>query len=798
MKFTFNWLKEHLETSHTLDEILIALTNVGLEVESADNPAAKYAAFKTAKVVEAVQHPNADRLRVLKVQTAEGLVQVVCGAPNARQGLVGIFAPSGSYIPGLDVTLKASKIRDVESNGMMVSEREMQLSDEHNGIIELAETTAIGLPMADVMGLNDAVIDVAITPNRPDCAGVRGIARDLAAAGYGTLKPLPRAGIEPVFTTPITVSIADESTCPQFLGRLVKNVKNGPSPEWLQQRLRAIGLRPISALVDITNFFTIGLNRPLHVFDADKLKGNITVRASKEGESFLALNDKTYTLTNGMTVVCDDSGVLGLGGIMGGASTGVSETTTNVYIECAYFNPTRTAITGRELQINSDARYRFERGIDPANLADMIDNATAMVLEICGGQAGSVVGAGHAPSTIKTITYRLQRLETLGGLSLPADRQKTILQDLGFSGTMQGDTWQLTCPSWRPDLDGEADIVEEICRIHGYDNIPAQSLMVKQAQTTVLPLTPLLARKLETKRVLAGRGLHECVTWSFMEKSLAASFSTAPLNNALTLTNPIASDLNHMRPSILPNLIQAAQRNADRGHPNAALFEVGPVFNGVGVNDQPYMAAGVRHCLYAPANWQGNDNGRAVTALDAKADVLAVLEALGCPVDRLQTVTTNLPAYYHPNQSCALVLGKFTVALCGTLHPKALEAAKAEGPMVGFELFLENLPPVKTGKKPLLQLSAFQPVERDFAFVVKSDTAADVVLKAAFGADKNLIEKVELFDVYQGKGLEADEKSLAIRVTLQPREKTLLDAEIEAVAQAVIKAVSLKAAARLR
>jgi len=803
MKFTLSWLKEHLDTKASLDEISKTLTAIGLEVENVEDRGAIYAPFKTAKVLSANKHPDADRLQVLTVDAGDGkAIQVVCGAPNARAGMVGVFAPEGSYIPGLDKTLGKGVIRGVESCGMMVSEREMKLSDEHTGIIDLPADTKLGQPMAALFGLDDPIIEINLTPNRADCAGIRGIARDLAAKGLGTLKPLAVTPVTGQFESAIKVDIPDKDACPQFLGRMVKGVKNGPSPEWLQTQLKAIGLRPISVLVDITNYFTIGLNRPLHVFDADKVKGNIHVRPSKKGETLNALNDKIYTLDDGMTVVCDDSGVLGLGGIIGGTSTGVEDGTTNVYIECAYFDPARTAQTGRSLQIHSDARYRFERGIDPAFVADGMELATAMVLELCGGTPGSVVSAGAEAAWKREIKFDPNRTVKLSGMELSHQEDHHVLIALGFTVDAHIIPWKVTPPSWRPDIEGQADLVEEIIRIHGFDTIKPVSV-TRDASMTAGALNADLKRRTETRRVLASRGLAEAVTWSFMQGSKAVHFEAKAMNDnqrdELTLTNAISSEMDRMRPSILPNLLQAAQRNADRGFPNASLFEIGPVFTGTSPKDQAFVAAGIRHLALGDRNWNSKDTSRAVSAYDAKADALAALEACGMNASKVQ-ITTDAPSYYHPGRSATLRQGPTVLGWFGELHPSALEALDVKGPACGFEVFLGNVPmPKKTGTaKPLLKPLPFQPLSRDFAFIVDADISAESVIKLAHGAQKDLIDRVDVFDVYAGKGIDPGKKSIAITVILQPREKTLTDAEIESISNSIVKAVADKTGATLR
>ncbi len=803
MKFTLSWLKEHLDTKADLDTVAKTLTAVGLEVESLEDRGATYAPFKTAKVISAEKHPDADRLKVLMVDFGgEKPLQVVCGAPNARAGMVGVFAPEGSYIPGLDVVLKKGVIRGVESNGMMVSEREMKLSDEHNGIIDLAPDTEIGQPMAPLFGLDDPVIEINLTPNRADCAGVRGIARDLAAKSLGVLKPLDAKPVTGQFDTPIKVRIDDKKACPLFMGRLVRGVSNGPSPEWLQKRLTSIGLRPISCLVDITNYFTIGLNRPLHVFDADKVKGNIHVRLSQKGESFEALNDKTYTLDDGMTVVCDDSGVLGLGGIMGGTSTGVSETTQNVYLEAAFFDSVRTAMTGRALQINSDARYRFERGIDAAFTAEGIELATALILDLCGGTPGQVVSDGSVPAGKPTLHFDPDKTEKLAGIHLSHQEQHHILLALGFGVDAHTVPWKVVSPSWRPDIEGSADLVEEVTRIHGFDHIQSVS-MVRDSMMTGGALSPDLKRRQDTRRALAARGLKEAITWSFMQSDKAVSFEAKPLNDdaraRLTLTNAISSEMDRMRPSILPNLLQAAQKNADRGFPNASLFEIGPVFSGTEPGEQGFMASGIRHMAVGERHWSSKDAHRAVTAYDAKADALAVLEACGMNPAKVQ-ITTDAPGYYHPGRSATIRQGKEVLGWFGELHPSALEALDVKGPACGFEMFLAAIPmPKRTGSaKPLLKPSPLQPIERDFAFIVNDDVSADTIVRLAQGAARDLVDRVEVFDVYAGKGIPGGQKSVAVTVILQPRDKTLTDADIEGVGQSIVKAVSEKTGATLR
>jgi len=801
MKFTLGWLKEHLDTAATIDEITLKLTALGLEVEGVDDRARTFAPFKAARVLEAKKHPDADRLKVLIVDTGIEKLQVVCGAPNARAGMMGIFAPDGSTIPGTGAILKKGIIRGQESNGMMVSEREMGLSDDHEGIIDLPPDTPIGKSFSDLYGLDDPVIDISITPNRADCAGVRGIARDLAAAGLGTLKPLPAPPIKGEFDSPIKVTLSFDTgakdACPLFIGRYIRGVKNGPSPEWLQQRLKAVGLRPISALVDITNYFSIGLCRPLHVFDAKKLKGDICVRLAKRGETLAALNDKTYTLGDFMTAVCDNSGVVGIGGIMGGMATGCDQDTVDVYLECAYFDPLRTAKTGRALDILSDARYRFERGVDPAFLQDAAELATRMILDLCGGQASHPVIAGAPIAWQRNIAFHPSQTKKLAGVDLTADDQQKILKDLGFGLKETKDGFDVSIPSWRGDVQGWQDLVEEVVRVHGFDNLPALSVRSDRAVSEPAE-TENAARSRKARGALAAlRGLNECVTWSFMAKDVARLFGSND-QAGLALTNPISADLTQMRPSILPNLIMAAQRNSDRGYGLSALFEVGPVFEGVSPEQQKTMAGGIRFGALGLRHWDGAQHSRMADALDAKGDALAALNAIGAPIGNLQ-VTRDAPSHYHPGRSGALKLGNVVLGYFGEIHPGVLEQMDIKTPIAAFEIFVNAhaAQKKKTTAKPLLTLNPYQPVSRDFAFIVPKDVMVDTLLKAARAADKK-ISSLYVFDVYQGKGIEEGYKSVGITLTMQPEDHTLLEAEIDAISKKVIDGVMAKCGARLR
>ncbi|MEQ8319454.1 MAG: phenylalanine--tRNA ligase subunit beta [Rhodospirillales bacterium] len=800
MKFTLSWLKEHLDTTASLTEITEALTMVGLELEGVEDRAKGLETFVTARVVEARQHPDADRLRVCTVDPGNGeTVELVCGAPNARTGMIGVFAPGGSYIPGIDVTLKPTEIRGVMSNGMLLSEREMGISEEHDGIVDLPEDTPIGKAAIDVMGLNDPVIDIAITPNRGDCLGVRGIARDLAAAGLGSLKPLTNGPVPGSFDSPIKVHLdfddAANTPCPYFVGRYVKGVANGESPAWLKERLLAIGLRPISALVDITNLMTFDLNRPLHVFDADKVKGDIRVRLAKSGETLLALNDREYTLDDEMTVISDDNGPEGLGGVMGGEVSGVTAETVNVFIESAYFDPVRTAMTGRKLQILSDARYRFERGIDPAFLETGMEIATRLVMDLCGGEPSEVVVAGANPQAGRSLDFRPDRVRELTGVDISRDEIQRILAVLGFVISGDGDTWQVEIPSWRSDIVLEACLVEEVIRINGFDSIPVTPL----PRETTLPKPALnlsQKRRAIARRTLASRGLTEAVTYSFMGEKEAALFADVP--DSIKIGNPISSELSVMRPSALANLIQAAGRNAARGFANADLFEVGPEYTGDAPGDQRYAAVGIRTGMSGPKHW--SKTPAMVNAYDAKADAIAVLEALGAPVGNLQ-VFTEVAGYYHPGRAGELRLGpKNTLARFGEINPKVLRALDVKGPVVAFEIYPDAVPQpkAKTVARPMLTLSAFQPIERDFAFVVDTDVEAAKVVQAARGAEKTLIEDIRVFDVFEGASLGEGRKSLAITVVLQPTENTLTDEEIEGISRKIVEAVEKATGGTLR
>ncbi len=793
MKFTLSWLKDHLDTDAGADRIAVTLTALGLEVESVTDRAKALAPFQVARIVSAERHPNADKLQVCSVETSAGTLQVVCGAPNARSGLKVVFAPVGTTMPDGALTLKKGVIRGVESNGMLVSERELGLSDEHTGIIELPEDAPVGASFASLRGLDDPVFEIGLTPDRADCAGVRGIARDLAAAGLGRLKPLTAGHLDsnPVtgqMPSAIGVAItAPDRACPLFVGRYIKGVRNGESPRWLQDKLTAVGLRPISALVDVTNYLTMDIARPLHVFDADTLAGGIIVRSARTGESLKALNGKDYRLDEAMTVIADHDGVLGLAGVIGGEASGCTEDTVNVFIESALFDPIRTATTGRKLGIDSDARYRFERGVDPGAAFEGMERVTRLILEMCGGTPSDLVTAGAEPDWRRKVTLRPTRVQHLGGVDIPVIEQESILAALGFAPTLGADNLiTVSVPSWRGDVEGEADLVEEVLRVYGYDRIPAVP-MARLHAVTRPGLTARQRRVGYARRALAARGLDEAVTWSFLSSATAALFGEPVAD--LRLLNPISADLDAMRPSLLPNLIQAAGRNADRGWPDVGLFEVGPAFRDASPEGQDTVACGIRAGALTPRHWA--DRGRPVDAFDAKADALAGLAAAGAPAGNLQ-VTTDAPAWYHPGRSGVLRLGAAVLGRFGEIHPGILDRLGVKGPVVGFELFLDALSPPKKKSgtaRPLLKLSPFQPIRRDFAFVVSADTAADRVVRAVRGADKGLVQDVAVFDCYQGPGIEAGHKSLAVAVTLQPLDRTLTDVDIEAIAAKIVAAV---------
>lgn len=802
MKLTLSWLKDHLDTDEPLEKLADKLTMIGLEVEGIEDKAKVLAPFIIAKVLTAAKHPNADKLQVCTVDVGDGgaPVQVVCGAPNARAGLVTVFAPPGTYIPAKDFTLGIGNIRGVESRGMLCSAAELEISEDHDGIIELPADAPVGTPYAAWAGLGDPVLDINLTPNRQDCAGVHGIARDLAAADMGKFKDPGIKQIKGAFPCPVSVTVEDSKLCPGFALRLVKGVKNGPSPEWLQKRLTAIGLRPINALVDITNYLTFDRSRPLHVFDAAKVKGNLVVRRAKDGETLLALDGRTYTLDSSVCVIADDHGVESLAGIMGGEVSGCSAETTDVLIESALWNEINIAQSGRKLGINTDARYRFERGVDPAFMLPGLELATKLVMEFCGGTPSDVVVVGNPFADDKIIDFPLAEVKRLAGIDVSLTEIRRILNHLGFTVVGQAPVVKVAVPSWRSDVHGKADIVEEIVRIVGVDKVPLTPFERGDAPRKPV-LTQIQNRTRRAKRALAARGLTEAVTWSFISKPFAEAFGGG--QPELALANPIASDLSDMRPSLLPGLIAAAQANADRGSADLALFEVGQVFKGDRPQDQFMAASGVRRGVASSAglgrHWSGSAQA---TALDAKADAFAVLAAAGAPMAGLQIATNKLPAWLHPGRSGAIQIGPQNVlGYFGELHPRVLEQLGADGPLVAFEVMLEKIPDPKqrpTRAKPALELSAFHPVSRDFAFIVERKVAVADIVRAAQGVDKKLITSVSVFDVYEGKGIDPDKKSVAIAVTLQPRDKTMTDQEIEAVAAKIVAEVTKKTGGSLR
>jgi len=806
MKFTLSWLKEHLETDATLDEICARLTMIGLEVEEVDDKAA-FKPFVIAKVLSAEKHPQADRLKVLMVDTGSGApIQVVCGAPNARAGLVGAFAAPGTYVPGIDVTLAIGNIRGVESRGMMCSEKELEISDSHDGIIDLSEDAPVGTSFAAYAGLDDPMIEINLTPNRPDCTGVYGIARDLAASGLGTLKPrgTPSFAIEGETTTELKIDLDDTRLCPGFALRLVRGVKNGPSPKWMQQRLLAIGLRPISALVDITNYMTFDQGRPMHVFDAAKVKGNLVVRRATDGETVLALDEREYKLNPSNVVISDDNGVESIGGIMGGEHSGCDENTTDVLIESALWDPMNIAKTGRSLGIITDARYRFERGADPEYMVPGLERTTELVLACCGGTAAKARVEGYKGYDAKVVDFPLSEVKRLTGLEVSSDESKSILAKLGFSVSGSGERISVAVPSWRPDVDGKADLVEEIMRIHGVDNIKPQPLESHNAVNGKI-LTTLQIRTRTAKRALASRGMLEAVTWSFISEDQAKLFGGG--SNALKLANPIASDMSDMRPSLLPGLLSAAQRNADKGYGDVAIFEVSGTYESDTPEGQRRVAGGIRRGTAtlsgAGRMWSNaaKGGGKPVDVFDAKADALAVIEACGLPMGNIQ-IEQGGPAWYHPGRSGTIKMGpKVVLGYFGEFHPKTLEALDVSGALAGFEVYIDAMPEPKkkaTRTKAALELSPFQAVKRDFAFVVDKSVEAGAIVRAAIGADRKLVTGVNVFDIFEGASLGEGKKSIAIEVQIQPAERTLTDEDFEALTQKIVANVTKSTGGVLR
>ncbi len=810
MKFTLSWLKEHLETDASLEQICERLTAIGLEVEDVDDKAA-YRPFTIARVLSAEKHPEADRLKVLTVDAGAEVnggkpVQIVCGAPNARAGLVGALARPGTYVPGIGVTLSVGKIRGVESHGMMCSEKELNISEDHDGIIDLPEDAPVGASFASYAGLDDPVIEINLTPNRPDCTSVYGIARDLAASGLGTLKtkPAPAFKVEGELPLAVKLELDDERLCPGFALRLVRGVKNGPSPAWMQQRLRSIGLRPISALVDITNYMTFDQGRPMHVFDAAKVKGDLVVRRGQEGETILALDQREYKLGSANVVIADDNGVESIGGVMGGEHSGCDENTTDVLIESALWDPINIARTGRSLGIITDARYRFERGVDPEYMMPGLERTTELVLDICGGAASQATLVGYKGFEPKVISFPLSEVRRLTGLDISGAESAAILKKLGFGVEGEGETLTVSVPSWRPDVDGKADLVEEVLRIHGVDQVKPEPL---EALGAVHPriLTTLQVRTRTARRALASRAMLEAVTWSFISEEQAKLFGGGKAE--LKLANPIAADMSDMRPSLLPGLLSAAGRNADKGYGDVAIFEVSGTYESDRPEGQRRVAGGVRRGTASLAGagrmWSNaaKGGGKPVDVYDAKADALAVVEACGLPMSNVQ-VEAGAPDWFHPGRSGTIKIGpKVVLGYFGEFHPKTLAALDLSGTFAGFEVFLDAMPEPKkkaTRTKPPLELSPFQAVKRDFAFVVEKSVEAGAVLRAAQGADRKLITGVNVFDIFEGASLGEGRKSIAIEVTIQPSDRTLTDEDFEALTAKVIASVTKATGGTLR
>ncbi|AJD39649.1 phenylalanyl-tRNA synthetase subunit beta [Rhizobium gallicum bv. gallicum R602sp] len=798
MKFTLSWLKDHLETDATLNEICTRLTMIGLEVEDVDDKAA-FRPFIIARVLSAEKHPQADRLKVLSVDTGKGApIQVVCGAPNARAGLVGAFAASGTYVPGIDVTLSVGNIRGVESHGMMCSEKELMISDNHEGIIDLPEDAPIGTSYAAYAHLDDPVIEINLTPNRPDCTSIYGIARDLAASGLGTLKtrPAPSFAVEGETPVKVKLDLDDERLCPGFALRLVRGVRNGPSPRWMQQRLLAIGLRPINALVDITNYMTFDQGRPMHVFDAAKVSGNLTVRRAREGETVLALDQREYKLGPNNVVIADADGIESIGGIMGGEHSGCDENTTDVLIECALWDPMNIAKSGRALGIITDARYRFERGVDPEYMVPGLERTTELVLELCGGTPAKADVVGYKGYQPKIVDFPYWEVRRLTGLEVSTEESKDILTRLGFEVSGSGESVSVAVPSWRPDVGGKADLVEEVMRIHGVDNIKPAPLESHAAVNGKI-LTTLQIRTRMAKRALASRGMLEAVTWSFISQEQAKLFGGG--SPALKLANPIAAEMSDMRPSLLPGLLMAAQRNADKGYGDVTIFEVSGTYENDRPEGQRRVAGGIRRgtasLTGAGRMWSNNlkGGGKPVDVFDAKADALAVIEACGLPMGNIQ-IEQGGPEWYHPGRSGTIKMGpKVVLGYFGEFHPSTLEALDVSGALCGFEVYIDAMPEPKkkaTRTKPALELSPFQAVKRDFAFVVDKTVEAGTIIKAASGADRKLVTGVNVFDIFEGGSLGEGKKSVAIEVQIQPVERTLTDEDFEALTQKIVASVT--------
>ena len=792
MKFTLSWLKDFLDTNASVDEIAERLTAIGLEIEEVVDPLAAVKDLIVVSVDECVAHPDSDHLHVLKVNTGKELVQIVCGAPNARAGMKGILARPGDYVPAFGDKLKAGKIRGVESFGMMCAEDELGVGPDHTGIIECPEDAVVGASITTVYP-SDPVFDVSITPNRGDCMSVYGIARDLAAAGLGTLKT-PKHNVT-VCAFKSDVKLSNEATeigAPFFTLREIRGVKNGASPKWMQDRLTAVGLRPISALVDVTNYFNITFGRPLHVFDADKVKGQITVRSARDGEKLTALDGKEYTLSDGMVVIADENGVESIAGIMGGEASGCEESTTRVLLESAYFTPESIAKTGQKLILTSDSRQRFERGVDPASTIPFgADMAAQMIAELCGGECSELIVTGKEPERPAPIAFDPHRVEKLCGVDVPADTCKEILEKLGCVVKFDGNLFSVVRPTWRSDISGSHDLVEEVLRIYGYDKLPEIALPRPNGVHGILQ--PKQRREVSVRRAMANRGGCQTITWSFMSSKDAVPFRT---KDAVLIANPISADLNEMRPNLLPNLVSAARSNITKGTFDGCLFEVGPQFFGFKPMEQETVACQLRFGQATPRHWAVAQ--RPVDVFDAKADALAALDAAEAP--QSVQIVREAPAWYHPGRSGAVKIGKTVLAYFGELHPKILKAMDVKTTVCACEVFLDRLPPAKkkNGKGvKTLKLSAFTPIFRDLAFLVDRKVDADKIVSAAKNTDKVLITDVSLFDLYEGEAL-GDKKSVAIQLTIQPVEKTMTDEEIESVCRRVVGAVGVATGATLR
>ncbi len=787
MKFTLDWLKDHLETSMDLKTITDTLTNIGLEIESVQDKSEDFKNFTVAKVIKAEKHPNADKLKVCKVKTIDGEYQVVCGAPNAKTGMLGIFAPENSYIPGTDLHLKKTKIRGVESCGMLVSEREMGISDEHDGIIEVKDSFKVGDQFSKIFKLDEPIIEINLTPNRSDCLSVRGIARDLAAAGVGKLKELKLKKIKETFKSPMkwNKEFKDNKLCPGVAGRFFKNVKNIESPKWLQKRLIAIGLRPISALVDITNYVTFDLGRPLHVYDADKVSGNLTMRLAKNNEECIALNEENYKCDEDMIVISDDEKSLhGIGGVMGGLNSGCSMDTKNVFLEVALFDPISVTKTGRKLNLQSDARYRFERGIDTESIYWGVDVASQMIIELCGGEASEYVSSEIHIEQKEAISFDTNMIKTFGGIEIDIKEQIKILKSLGFAVKELKSNLEIKTPTFRPDIVGEADIVEEIIRIYGFDKIPLKNINYEDDKKEILNNSIKTFHKI--KRIIASKGYNEIVTWSFMDKNKAKIIS----NELIGLKNPISSDLNTMRPSTIPNLLAAINQNKARMYSSAKIFEVGPNFSKILPNLQENVATSISYGLIDESNWLSNKKNSDVYSI--KADLFSILASLYVPTENLLYEKIN-GQIYHPGKSSSLRLGKNKIANFGEIHPILLKNLDITFKVFGFEIYIENISQFqekKSSSKGAFVNNPYQMVERDFAFLFPSEVQANEIINLVKKIDKNLIQKVTIFDVYEGDKLPDNKKSIAFRVLMQPLDKTFSDQEIDYLSNQIINKIS--------